>query len=538
MHDDAPAEDSPGAIPYRLRIGVTGHRHLPEDAALAEQVRHALQRARHLVPTSSATPVYLTAVSPLAEGADRLVAREVLATSGAMLQVPLPMAPEAYEEDFASAMSREEFRALLAKADDVLVLPGSGTFAEAYERAGHYVVDHCDVLIALWNGQQAGGRGGTAEIVARARERGRPLVWVRMEAPYPLVDAADPGLPASTFWALDQYNRAPIDPKRVARDSSRYTRDLLSVAGHTDLAEVVRPLAAWAAPYVTRADVLARDERRRFVLYGAAQYLLAAAAIAAGALQSALVPNRPGFAWAEVALLCAMFVTISLGRRSVDQERWVANRALAERLRARLFLAIAGLEAEPSAGTLHHPPDVWVQRAVEEVWRRRPRSDRAEVEPGVLGRLLVTAWIQDQIRYHERSRRSHGRRYRRFATASVAAFVVTLVTALLQALGMLPGAGAGAGGGVSGVLLLVALTIVLPALASALRSIGAQQENLRNAERSGRMVPFLRLVERRLVRAPTLAAVRDIVRDTHDVIHAENREWVGVMRLHELRLDG
>jgi len=41
------------------------------------------------------------------------------------------------------------------------------------------VVDNCDVLIAVWDGEGAQGQGGTGEIVARARSQGKPVVIVR-----------------------------------------------------------------------------------------------------------------------------------------------------------------------------------------------------------------------------------------------------------------------------------------------------------------------------------------------------------------------
>jgi len=94
---------------------VTGHRDVPDEEAVAVRVREALARIRELRPASDATPVALTVVSSLAEGADRLVAREVLAAGGE-LEVPLPLAVDDYELDFETETSRAEFRQLLERA--------------------------------------------------------------------------------------------------------------------------------------------------------------------------------------------------------------------------------------------------------------------------------------------------------------------------------------------------------------------------------------------------------------------------------------
>jgi hypothetical protein len=58
-------------------------------------------------------------------------------------------------------------------------MPARESRTEAYEQAGRYVVEHSDVLVAVWDGLSASGRGGTAEIVAWARGLGKAVfrVW-------------------------------------------------------------------------------------------------------------------------------------------------------------------------------------------------------------------------------------------------------------------------------------------------------------------------------------------------------------------------
>lgn len=172
-----PNTSDQGRIPYRLRVGVTGHRRLPDEEALTGQVRRALQRIRELLPSSPYTPVLFTVISPLAEGADRLVAREVLKVEGADLEVPVPLPREEYLRDFQSDESKREFDDLLSRAREVTELGPSESREKAYESVGRYVVHRCDVLIALWNGEGSRGQGGTAEIVEYARgseEQRRP----------------------------------------------------------------------------------------------------------------------------------------------------------------------------------------------------------------------------------------------------------------------------------------------------------------------------------------------------------------------------
>ena len=147
-----------------LRVGVTGHRRIDDPEGVSAAVREALGRVRERFAGTGAAR--LEAVSPLAEGADRLVARAVLAEPGAALTVPLPFPADDYATDFAAPGSNAEFEELLERAARVeLMRPSTTTREEGYECAGRWVVEHSDVLLALWDGAPSQGRGGTAEMV-------------------------------------------------------------------------------------------------------------------------------------------------------------------------------------------------------------------------------------------------------------------------------------------------------------------------------------------------------------------------------------
>ena len=130
------------------------------------------------MPVAPGAGLALVVVSALAEGADRLVAEEILADKDARLEVVLPLSVGDYLEDFKTEESKEEFHALRARASDIWEAPAGQEREEAYERAGRRVVDRCDALIALWDGETSRGRGGTAEIVAYAQKMGVPIAWV------------------------------------------------------------------------------------------------------------------------------------------------------------------------------------------------------------------------------------------------------------------------------------------------------------------------------------------------------------------------
>ncbi len=178
-----PSEDK-RIFPLPLVIGVTGHRDLRQEdcKALETQVRNIIVELKSRCP---ATPLLL--LSPLAEGADRLVARVAL-EKGVRLVVPLPIPRALYVQDFESGASRDEFNDLLQQAEWWFELPQLKNVRRAealkenqvrerqYARMGAYIVMHSQILIALWDGVYSHKVGGTSQIV-QYQLRGVPPIY-------------------------------------------------------------------------------------------------------------------------------------------------------------------------------------------------------------------------------------------------------------------------------------------------------------------------------------------------------------------------
>jgi hypothetical protein len=150
-----------------MKLGITGHQRLAESSAWA-WVESALDRElRTLMPP-------LTAITSLAIGSDQLLAALVLRYGGDIhAVVPFPD----YERTF-SAADGKRYRELLNAAASVEVLDTPGTDEDAYLAAGKRVVQLADMMIAVWNGAVAKGKGGTADIVAFAETRAVPLIHI------------------------------------------------------------------------------------------------------------------------------------------------------------------------------------------------------------------------------------------------------------------------------------------------------------------------------------------------------------------------
>jgi hypothetical protein len=167
-----------------LRVGVTGHRRFDGREEAGRRVREGLRRVLALMDMEGdGARTRIELVSSLAEGADRLVAHEVLALPGTTLFAVLPFPVNDYARDFETEESKAEYADLLARAQTVEVMPPTPTREASYLLLGRWVAEHCDILIAVWDGGGPRGRGGTAEIVTYAAERGTLLLWVKVDRP-------------------------------------------------------------------------------------------------------------------------------------------------------------------------------------------------------------------------------------------------------------------------------------------------------------------------------------------------------------------
>jgi hypothetical protein len=127
--------------------------------------------------------VEFVVVSSLAEGSDRIVAESGLA-AGFSLEAVLPFARSKYARDFETDRSKSDFAQLIERATSVLELDGADSDKpRAYEAAGILMLNNIDLLIAIWDGSDASGIGGTEKIVSAAIAARLPVVWIDPATP-------------------------------------------------------------------------------------------------------------------------------------------------------------------------------------------------------------------------------------------------------------------------------------------------------------------------------------------------------------------
>lgn len=183
-----PEPESPR--PIVLNVGITGHRAgvltapyvrslRPVVSEIFKQLREAALNLRLSEDTfCSRTEPRLLLHTGLASGADQIAAKHAR-SSGYRVHAVLPFEPDEYRKDFAEGRELHRFERALAAADDIIALPGQRSDLEAaYVLVGESLVQQADVIVAIWDGQAARGRGGTAEVVRLALRNSVPVIHV------------------------------------------------------------------------------------------------------------------------------------------------------------------------------------------------------------------------------------------------------------------------------------------------------------------------------------------------------------------------
>lgn len=472
-------------ITIPLVIGVTGHRDLrPGDVpALEEQVERIF---KELAEEHRGVPQIL--LSPLAEGADRLAARVALRCR-AKLIVPLPLPRDEYRKDFEhqgdpalSRASQREFEELLKQAEFSFELPlvagntpqSIQSYGEPrnrqYAAVGVHVLQHSQVLIALWDGQpQPEKTGGTAQIVRYRQAGGIPR---ELAANHSALNLPEPGLiyhvvtrreggpgtdgagqPAGRTYCgqgvlpgKDAAGEQESHRRRFGevRDRMRgYCEDAERWCGRSPsaVAASANDLLADAkavslAPHLQRlrrqfavADSMACDFQRQRVRTMQLLFGLPAAMVfcfeifdEAGKRMGGPVP----WLGAYLVLAAASILIFLRARGRRVQEKHMDYRALAEGLRVQFFWRVAGLPEEAADHYLrkHCGELEWIRKTIQ-VWSLAG----AEVPAGTAGPQAAWGleyWVNSQAAYFSRKAAEKTARYGRFERLARGFFWVSM----------------------------------------------------------------------------------------------------------------
>lgn len=450
-----------------LVVGVTSHRDLDPSRVpeLTQKLRAALGELRKQFPE-----LLLIAISPLAEGGDRLVAKVALEL-GARLIVPLPLPVDMYLQDFATEQSRAQFGRLLAQAD-VVALPLPPGDPEQLRRpgplrdrqyllAGMYVASHCHLLIALWDGADDGGLGGTAQIVRyylggplpgarRASDNLRQMLSgdddsLVLHLPVRRHPGSDGDVAAEPAW-LTSSGRSllaagmPPDYRRIFERMRVFERDRRRHAPPV----AVQPAQDPAEAALHAVDAMAVHFQRRMLAAMRSIHALAVLMGLSFLLYSDL--GAPDWMLWVFLLFFAIGLLIALAAHRRDWHRkYIDYRALAEGLRVQSFWRRAGLSMTGDPEFAHdnfmQKQDVelgWIRNVMRQIGLL-PLPDAADPAPAV--DAVIEDWVgrpgtSGQLAYYERKaalRERHHLRTRALGSACLWAGIgISLFLALFH----------------------------------------------------------------------------------------------------------
>jgi membrane protein YdbS with pleckstrin-like domain len=449
-----------------LVLGVTSHRDLvPEDVPhLRAVLAEAIGGLRAAFPDLS-----LMLLSPLAEGGDQLAA-EVALSFGARLFVPLPMPLELYLQDFTNNEAAMRLRWLLGQATSVeLALAGDidamhtpGPWRDRqYLAAGLHVANHCHLMLALWDGSEEGGTGGTSEIVRyylggplpgarRATDNLRQMlagdddslvlhVPVRRRSSLPFGDEAGPPRWLTSAGSRPFADGMPPDYRRIFERMQVFERDRRDAATQFPASPSEDPVVASLAV----VDAMAVHNQR---LMTAAMRVIHGLAVVMG-LSFLLYSDLGAPDWMLWVFLVFFMVglLVSIAANRLDWHRkYIDYRALAEGLRVQAFWRRAGLLVEGDPEFAH---DNFLQKQdVELGWIRNvmrqlgltplpPVDDPAHAVEQVIEDWVGRPGESGQLAYYGRKAALRARHHHRTQLLGEVCLWIGIAISLLLAVG-------------------------------------------------------------------------------------------------------
>ncbi len=547
------------SLPYELRLGVTGHRALADPPAVTAAVDQLIDQISQLFDQQSHTPVEWVVVSPLAKGADRIVARSVLKRPGSRLEVVTPFSVDEYQRDFTEPDDLAEFKELKSRAVSVVELNKDRPIpkrSKGYRHVGKAMADSCEIVIAVWDGKPAGGHGGTGDIVQYLLDHKRTVLWINAQQPSLPPFLLVPGnshdtaaaKPENTTFATKPMPRKAKDLSIGYHQSAAFARDNALdqttfkhafVSETAKLAQTARdakinesklePIKTHLLPYYVRANELAIHYQRRHVQASKAVFFLSAGAVSVAVFQVLFFPHQLWLILFEVLAMIGAVVSVAVSRRQAWHEKWLHDRFLAEELRTSIFTLMMGedpcvrFDHATKALPFYAGPKNWLLATVRRI-AYATKEDLAKPDDfEQIKRFVIDGWLEDQQGWHKGNAKKKEQLAHRSRQMVFRLFCVTLAVASLHLMGV--------GHGHHGPLVLSAgqwitfFAIALPGWGAAVHGISKQMEYERIAARSEQMAQVLAKFVDRAQETSNLEELTAVVQTATHVIALENYEW-------------
>jgi len=476
-------------LPLFHVVGFSGHRQLQDPAGLGKAVAAAIESLRHDAPGE------WIALSSVAEGGDKMFVAQARAL-GLSWHAILPLPKAEFAKDF-SAADWAAVEAMLAHAEHVRVITENGTREDAYLDCGMETVSGADVLLAVWDGQPARGKGGTADVVEYARALGKPLI---------VIDAATLEMRRENFSRLERgdavlarLNRLPDTGVDRSQNPFKAPDHIFAFQQKCDHA------ASRGAPQFRKLIVLT-------VLLHVLATVAAAAALAYDLHLAALT-------WLKLLCLAGALGVALILRHRHHSHSWVRCRLAAEFCRS--ALATWGLpRAAPLFQDLDLPAVRGLTRALHILHSRSAAAQPVSMDE--FRRIYLEKRIDDQLAYYRRQEHRalplFGRLKAGFWIATVLALASTLAYAVCQTMGAEAPAW-------TTMTVFHFLPIMLPVVAASLISLISINDLQRRVARYREMQLMLDESRKQVAFCQTWNSLERVVLKTERALLQEVLEW-------------
>jgi hypothetical protein len=401
-----------------VTVGVIGHL----DAVITEEHRELVVSLFEDIHSSyPGSPVCL--FSQLAPGADTVVAQIFLELKKAHdrdyeLIAPLPMDIQQYTAGFSEAQ-KQQFEILLAAAAKYYVLDRQKSVPSTddhYREGGRFVADSSLILLALWDQESNGMKGGTADLVAYKKKGSfddsdvntifemkgalielpcnrastpKPKAVTLPAGPLLLMILKDEAI-SKALQKISHFNRAhdAVLEKKISSSAEHlYPGDKPLDSQNAELRD-----------YYALADTLALREQSYSDKVLKSLFLLGLGIIVFFECYKHLNPGAILLLVSTVVLMIAAYGIHRFLNHGEIHEKFLSDRVLAEALRIQFYWNLGGVRKSVAHYLLriHRAEFAWIKYVINLINGLTYTSQQQNAP--VLGNVR-TLWIEDQLGY-------------------------------------------------------------------------------------------------------------------------------------------
>ncbi len=477
-------------LPLFHVVGFSGHRSVDNPQGVARAIATALESLRREAPGE------WLALSSVADGSDQIFVAQARSL-GLSWHAILPLPKAEFQKDFSPA-DWSAVETMLTHAEHVRVITENGTRDDAYLDCGMETVNGADVLLAVWDGQPARGKGGTADVVAYAQALGKPVV---------VIDAVTLEIRRDNFDKLKREDQNLTNLNRLPDATAGWGENPFTApAAIFAFQQKCDFAASRGAPYF-----------RRLIVGTVMLHVLATLVAAAGLSFDLHLVALP---WVKLfCLVGALGVALMLRHHHHSLHNWVNCRLAAEFCRS--ALATWGLpRAAPIFENINLPEVRGLTRTLHVLHSRSAGARPVPMDE--FRRIYVAKRIDDQLAYYRRQEARalplFGRLKMGFWIATVIAMASTLAYAVCHT-------GHIAVSPVIETTVFYFLPISLPVIAASFISLISINDLQRRVARYREMQLMLEDSRKRVAFCQTWNSLERIVLKTESALRQEMLEW-------------